>query len=472
MAADLVKNLSAVQNLSRCAGEVETRSVEGEGAASTKDDFTRTRHPHPRHSPSVRVATQPTSWATLFETLRTATSDGVGITRESYGPGESLALDIIEAEAHAHGLATERDAGANLVVTLPGRDPALPFLACGSHLDSVPQGGNYDGAAGVIAGLIALCQLHDEGFDPTRTIKLFALRGEESAWFGRAYIGSSSLFGKLTADDLALPNVASGRPLIDCMRDAGVAVDRLARGELLLDPKTVAAWLELHIEQGPVLVARKLPLAIVTGIRGNFRHRSIECLGEAGHSGTIPRWLRRDAVFATADLITRLDRHWRTLLERGRDLVMTSGIIGTDPAEHALARIPGRLRFSFEARSQSTETLEAFYDLFQSECAGIAEERGVRFVFDRRLDSAPARMDETWIARLRAILRDMDLPDEPIASGAGHDAAVFSNAGIPSAMIFVRNEHGSHNPEEAMDMDDFLRGTELLCRALREGSAA
>ena len=432
-----------------------------------------TDHPPPQRSRLVRSGTQPTSSCTsLFAALRTATSDGVGITRESYGAGESLALDIIEIEARANGLATERDAGANLVVTLPGRAPILPCLACGSHLDSVPQGGNYDGAAGVIAGLIALCRLREENFVPERNIKLYALRGEESAWFGCAYIGSSALFGKLTADDLALPNVATGRALIDCMREAGVAVDRVARGEPLLDPVSVAAWLELHIEQGPVLVARKLPLAIVTGIRGNFRHRGIECLGEAGHSGTVPRWLRHDTVFAVAELITRLDRHWRTLLERGRDLVMTSGIIGTDPAEHALARIPGRLRFSFEARSQSTETLEAFYDLFRSECAAIAEERGVRFVFDRRLDSAPARMDETWIARLRAILRDMNLPDEPIPSGAGHDASVFANAGIPSAMIFVRNEHGSHNPEEAMEMDDFLLGTELLCRALRDGSAA
>ncbi len=408
----------------------------------------------------------------LFARLAATTGDGVGITRESYGAGESIALDMIEAEARAGGLDCERDAGANLVVTLPGRDPELPFIACGSHLDSVPQGGNYDGAAGVIAGLLALCRMRAEGFVPARSIKLLALRGEESAWFGRAYIGSSALFGKLSADDLALPNVASDRPLIDCLRDAGVAVDRVARGEPLLNPATVAAWLELHIEQGPVLVARDLPLAIVTGIRGNFRHRTIDCLGEAGHSGAIPRWLRHDTVFATAELITRLDRHWRTLLERGHDLVMTTGIIGTDPAEHALARIPGRLRFSFEARSQSTETLEGFHDVFLSECTGISEERGVRFVFDRRLDSAPARMDESLIARLRYILRDMDLPDEPIPSGAGHDAAVFANAGIPSAMIFVRNEHGSHNPEEAMAMDDFMLGAELLYRALRETGAS
>jgi N-carbamoyl-L-amino-acid hydrolase len=240
----------------------------------------------------------------------------------------------------------------------------------------------------------------------------------------------------------------------------------------LLDPSAVAAWLELHIEQGPVLVARELPVAVVTGIRGNFRHRTIECIGEAGHSGAIPRWLRHDAVFATAELITRLDRHWGTLLERGRDLVLTTGIIGTDPAEHALARIPGHLRFSFEARSQSTETLEAFYELFRSECASISEERGVAFKFDRRLDSAPARMDDAWIGRLREILREMGLPDEPIPSGAGHDAAVFANAGVPSAMIFVRNEHGSHNPEEAMAMDDFLRGAELMRLALRDAAVA
>ena len=178
-------------------------------------------------------------------------------------------------------------------------------------------------------------------------------------------------------------------------------------------------------------------------------------------------------MFATAELITRLDRHWRTLLERGRDLVITTGIIGTDPAEHALARIPGRLRFSFEARSQSTETLEAFYDLFRSECAGIAEERGVRFDFDRRLDSAPARMDPALDRPPAASCATMGLPDEPIPSGAGHDAAVFANAGIPSAMIFVRNEHGSHNPEEAMAMDDFLCGAELLRpRPARRGRPA
>jgi N-carbamoyl-L-amino-acid hydrolase len=404
----------------------------------------------------------------LFAALRVATGDGVGITRESFGPGESLALDIVEQSARQCGLTTERDAGANLVVTLDGSEPDLPYLACGSHLDSVPQGGNFDGAAGVIAGLAVLAGLKRDGFVPRRTLKLFGLRGEESAWFGRAYMGSSALFGRLTADDLAVPHAVTGRALADCMRDVGADVDRIARGETLLKPERIAAWIELHIEQGPVLVARDLPIGIVTGIRGNVRHRVVECVGEAGHSGAVPRWLRRDAVFATAELITHLDRHWRTLLERGRDLVVTSGVMGTDSSEHAIARIPGMLRMSFEARSQSQETLEAFYDLFVSECTAIGEERGVEFRFDRRLQSAPAVMDPGWVEKLRAAARSLGLPDEPIPSGAGHDAAVFANAGVPSAMIFVRNENGSHNPHEDMQISDFMAGVAVMRQVLRE----
>src|SRR5580692_9807789 len=149
----------------------------------------------------------------LFGALREASFDGVGITRESYSGRESTALEIVEAKARELGLETERDAGANLVVTLPGSEPDLPYLACGSHLDSVPQGGNYDGGAGVIAGLAILAGLKRDGFKPRRTLKLFGLRGEESAWFGKAYMGSSALFGRLSPEDLASPQAVTGRSL-------------------------------------------------------------------------------------------------------------------------------------------------------------------------------------------------------------------------------------------------------------------
>jgi beta-ureidopropionase / N-carbamoyl-L-amino-acid hydrolase len=409
--------------------------------------------------------------ADLFAKLRETTSDGVGITRDSYGAGESAALDIIETAARAFTLPTMRDAAANLVVTLPGSDPALPVLACGSHLDSVPRGGNYDGAAGVIAGLMALVQIREAGIVPRRSIRLYGLRGEESAAFGRAYIGSSALFGQLSEDDLNLPHAVTGRLLRDCMRDVGAEMERISAGDPLLNPTDVFAWLELHIEQGPVLIARKLPVAAVTGIRGNVRHRTVTCIGEAGHSGAVPRWLRHDAVFAVAELLTRLDGHWQVLLGQGRDLVVTTGIMGTDPAEHAIARIPGTVHFSFEARSQSRETLDGFHALFEEECRRIEHDRGVRFVTGRRLDTEPAVMDTVWVDRLRAAILQLGLPDEPMASGAGHDAAVFANASVPSAMVFVRNQNGSHNPREGMEMDDFLAGAEVLRLALLDGAA-
>ena len=403
----------------------------------------------------------------LFGALREASFDGVGVTRESYGERESAALDIVEAKARELRLETCRDAAANLVVTLHGSEPDLPFIACGSHLDSVPQGGNFDGAAGVVAGLAVLARLKRDNIIPRRTLKLFGLRGEESARFGKAYAGSLALFGKLSGEDLRAAD-RGGRTLGDCMREVGADVERIGKGEPLLDARRVAAWVELHIEQGPVLVARDLPVGIVTGIRGNVRHRHVECTGEPGHSGAVPRWLRHDAVFAVAELMTHLDRHWRTLLERGRDAVITSGVLGTDPAEHAIARIPGKVTFSFEVRSQSRETLEGFYDLFRSECDLIAEERGVAFAFDRRLESAPATMDADWVRRLRYAARALGLPDEEIPSGAGHDAAVFANAGIPSAMVFVRNDHGSHNPKEAMNLDDFVAGIALMRATIEE----
>jgi len=424
-----------------------------------------------RAQPSPRDNARVHALATeLFDALRAATGDGVGITRPAYSELESTALDIIDAKARTVGLRTERDAAANLVVTLDGSEPDLPYLACGSHLDSVPQGGNYDGGAGVVAGLIVLAGFKESGLRPRRTIKLFGLRGEESARFAKAYMGSSALFGLLTAADLATKDSDGKSTLGECMRAVGADVGRIEKGERLVDPKSIAAWLELHIEQGPVLTARDLPIGIVTGIRGNIRHRVVECVGAAGHSGAVPRWLRHDAVFATSELISHLDHHWRTLLERGRDLVITAGIVGTDPNEHAIARIPGRLHFSLEFRSQSKETLEAFYDLFLSECQLVGEQRGVEFKLDRRLETAPAIMDAAWIDRLRAAARALGLPDEPMPSGAGHDAAVFANQGVLSGMIFVRNQNGSHNPDEAMEIDDFVAGVAVMSAALQDAA--
>ncbi len=402
----------------------------------------------------------------LFSKIGELTSDGVGVTRQSYGSGESAAADFLREFAVEQGLEVASDRAANLLFRLPQTAASGASIWCGSHLDSVPQGGNYDGLAGVVAGLLCLLAQKQSGVASPVPLQVIGLRGEESAWFGKAYCGSSALLGQLDADDLALKQRNSGDTLATCMQRAGADIDAIAQQKPLFDPSQVRAYLELHIEQGPVMVARKLPLAVVSGIRGNIRHNVVTCLGEAGHSGAVPRWLRRDALFAVADLIMRLDEHWSVLLERGTDLVVTTGIMSTNPAEHAVTRIPSQVKFSFEVRSKSIDTLEAFYQLMRAECTAISRERQVRFEFDRRLLSNPAVMDRDLCDLLAKTCAEQGTPYEVIPSGAGHDAALFENAGIPSGMLFIRNQNGSHNPEEAMDIADFMQGVQVLQQAI------
>nr|WP_315594558.1 hydantoinase/carbamoylase family amidase [uncultured Cupriavidus sp.] len=402
----------------------------------------------------------------LFTDIRALSFDGVGITRDSYGAGESATADYLKRVAAQHGLHVQSDHAANLVFSLPDEDARAPAAWVGSHMDSVPQGGNFDGLAGIIAGLLCQIARKERGACPAVPLRVIAFRGEESAWFGKAYMGSGAALGKLTPEDLALRHRSSGQTLAECMAAAGADIDAIATQQPLFDRALAAAFLELHIEQGPVMVARKLPLAVVPGIRGNVRHNRVTCIGEPGHSGAVPRWLRKDAMFAVADLITRLDEHWKVLLERGSDLVVTTGIVSTDPAEHSISRIPGKVDFSFEVRSKSVDTLEGFYQLFRTECKAISRDRGVCFEFDRRIESSPATMDPALSELLRKACASAELPVEAVPSGAGHDASLFANAGIPTAMLFVRNEHGSHNPDEAMDLDDFMLGTKVLYDAL------
>ena len=404
----------------------------------------------------------------LFSDIRALSSDGIGVSRDSYGEKESACADYLRNFAEQAGLAVSVDRAANLLFNLPGLAPDAQRIWCGSHIDSVPQGGNYDGLAGVIAGLLCLMEQQRRGAPSPLPLQLVAFRGEESAAFGKAYIGSSALLGKLEADDLELLRRGKGETLAAAMERTGADIAAIRQQTRLFDPGLIRAYLELHIEQGPVMVAHQIPVAVVSGIRGNLRHNKVRCIGEAGHSGAIPRWLRRDAMFAVADLIMRLDEHWSVLLERGTDLVVTTGMLSTNTADHATSRIPGQVNFSFEVRSKSIDTLEAFYQLMRAECTAISRQRKVRFEFDRRLQSNPATMDASLGKLLSSICTKQGCPHEVIPSGAGHDAAMFANAGIPSAMLFIRNQNGSHNPDEAMEIDDFMRGVGVLNQAIDE----
>src|SRR5215467_5210592 len=227
--------------------------------------------------------------ASLFDALSGATRRGRGIVRDSYGAGEQAAHDIARSAASALELEISLDAIGNLFMTLPGRDRSAPRIVIGSHLDSVPQGGNYDGAAGVVAGLSVLAGLRRGGVVPACDLTVMAIRAEESAWFDVAYLGSAGAFGLLDPACLSIPRSDNGQSLEATLRQRGFDPRPIRERRRLLDPARIRAYLELHIEQGPMLVARDLPAAVVSGIRGCKRFRNARCHGEYGHSGALAR---------------------------------------------------------------------------------------------------------------------------------------------------------------------------------------
>lgn len=402
----------------------------------------------------------------LFDTLADKTRDTKGVTRAAYGDGEQFAHDLVTAEAHKVGLPTSVDAAGNLYIRLTGSNPTGRTIIIGSHLDSVPMGGNFDGAAGVLTGLAVIVGWQKAGFRLADDVTVMAIRAEESNWFPYSYIGSKSALGLLPAEALDVRRSDTGRTLADHMTMLGFKPDVVRAGEPQIKPKDVRAYIEMHIEQGPILAEQKQPAALVTGIRGSFRYREARVMGEYAHSGAAPRRYRHDAVVGAADLIMRLQAEWLRLEAEGHDLVFTVGMLSTDPAQHAFSKISGEVNLSIDVRSHNPPTL----DLMRKRVTEIAEEVGKQH--DVRVDlgpltgSTPAIMNRELLDVFGTAMDRIGVPRCEMACGAGHDAAIFAEAGVPTIMLFVRNEHGSHNPDEAMDMADFAVVTRLLANGL------
>ena len=403
----------------------------------------------------------------IFDSINQITLPGEGITRPSYSTHEGDALRVVTRWAREFGLVTSTDGVGNLHCTVEGTFADESEVVTGSHLDSVPHGGRYDGTAGVVAGLLALKMLAASS-RTRRKPRLIVFRGEESAWFGKCYLGSLGMFGLLTKEDMRRRSALDDRTLGWSITTEGGFQECSSNNPpgCLLDPRTIHRFIEVHIEQGPVLHDAGVPLGIVDSIRGNYRYRKAQIVGEAGHSGTTPSRLRKDAVLAFADLMQRLEQGSKVF---GEDLVMTCGVAGTDPARHSATTIADAVNFDLEFRSSSETTLELFDTFYRACVAAVLEQRklppGLLGIHTKTASAAmdpEVRADLLRIAHLTLDTEDpMHLP-----SGAGHDAAVFAGMGVPTGMIFIRNEHGSHNPRESMRLDDFLLATGVLYRAM------
>ncbi len=403
----------------------------------------------------------------LFEDIARLSADTNGVSRQGYSDMESsIHTYLIAIARHELSMDVDIDQAGNAWLTLPGKNRSLPALVSGSHVDSVPQGGNFDGLAGIVAALTVAWWMRTNKFTPEQDFIVLVIRNEESSYFGKAYTGSLGMLGKLTEKDLQMKHRTLPLTLGEAIRSQGFDTQKMSGGVPLVDLSRIGAFIELHIEQGPMLDMSKDRIGVVTGIRGNFRHKSIRCIGQTAHSGAVDKAFRHDAVMAFAALAHTMEKRWQEWLDRGEDLVFTIGVANTSPSA-AISVIPGEIDFSVDMRSLEQDTLDSFYTQLHHEAEAIAAERGVSFEFDSRVASAPAKLDAKLEENLFELARKNGLPCRRIASGAGHDSAVLSNAGISVAMIFVANQNGSHNPHEAMNMHDFMLGTELLCLAAR-----
>ncbi len=419
----------------------------------------------PNLTPDIALA------ETLFAELRARSFDGVGITREAYGPGERMAHALLAEAGDALGLERTIDPVGNMYLTLPGADRAAKRVILGSHMDSVQQGGNYDGAAGVLAGLAAVAGMKRAGFTPARDLTVMAIRAEEAgAWFPTSYPGSRGALGTMKPEELGVRRTDSGRTLAEHMTEEGFDPGFIAAGRRAIGPDNVAAYLEVHIEQGPVLDVEGIPIGIITGIPGSRRLRAGKVIGEWNHSGATPRKYRRDAAIALADLAVAMDEAWCLLEARGHRMVCTFCVLATAP-EAGFTKIPGEAHFQLDARSVNLHSCDALFEVLYHKVAEIEARRGVTFDLGLEAGSRASPMDAGVQAGLVRAAEALGVKYLVMASGGGHDAAAFAQAGIPAGMLFVRNQNGSHNPHEAMRMEDFAVACSVAQRFAAEYGA-
>jgi N-carbamoyl-L-amino-acid hydrolase len=379
-----------------------------------------------------------------------------GITRDTYGEGENWGHRVLSDAGRESGLDVSTDAAGNTYARWAAAGPRAKTILMGSHLDSVPRGGNFDGAAGVVAGLVATRALRNLGMRPPYSLAVMGLRAEESVWFEVSYIGGRAALG--TLPDTALDGarrIDTGRSLSQHMTECGARPDLIRSGYRSIVPADIAAFVEVHIEQAPSLVESEKIVGICTGIPGNFRFPNARIVGRHDHVGT-PRRFRRDAMMAAAAFAAAMDDMWSALDAKGTPTAMTFGRFHTDAGHHGLTIVPGLFHFSLDIRAYDEAVLSSIERELHRIIAGIEERYRVRFDLGRRASAPVGAISPEIIAGLTASAERQNISHMPLGSPASHDAAAFAAEGIPTAMLFVRNENGSHNPQEAMDIDDFL----------------
>lgn len=395
-------------------------------------------------------------WARLSGLAEIGRSEGGGVTRLSFTEEERSAKDLVASYIREAGLEVREDAVGNLIGRRAGSDEGAPVLLTGSHVDSVPSGGDFDGPLGVLAAVEALQVMEERGVETERPIEVVAFADEEGARFGFGMIGSRAMAGTLTPEDLDRED-ESGVSIAGAMRDSGFDPERI--GEAARPEGSIHAYVELHIEQGKILENENLPVGVVTGIAGPVWLR-LTLEGEAGHAGTTPMNLRHDALVAATAIISRVERE----AARTGTTVGTVGQLELKPG--GINIIPGRVSFSLDLRDIDQEVRDGVEARISDEAGRICEERGIGLEIQTLQRLAPVHCSDLVREAAREACDALGFEPFELASGAGHDGMHLADL-CPVGMIFVRSKDGlSHNPNEWSSREDCAAGAEVLYRTL------
>lgn len=341
----------------------------------------------------------------------------------------------------AVGMTVRIDAAGNLRGLLPGPTPHAPRLILGSHLDTVPNAGPYDGILGVVLGLAAAEELRGQNLP--YAIEVIGFSEEEGVRFSKPFLGSLALTGELDAETLALAD-RNGVTVAEAIRIFGLNLAELPNAALATGS---FAYLEVHIEQGPMLESESLPLGIVEAIAGQTR-AAFTFEGHANHAGTTPMHLRHDALAAAAEWITEVEAY----ASAREGLTATVGRIEAHP--NAGNIVPGRVTATLDVRHSSDETRATAVNALITAAKLSAAKRGVALTTQTQLDQPAVPMDRHLTRLLESAATAQKIPHRKMTSGAGHDAMIVARR-LPAAMLFLRSPGGiSHHPDERVHLPD------------------
>lgn len=379
-----------------------------------------------------------------------------GVTRLVYSPEWVAATRQYAAWCEEGGLTVRRDAVGNVWGKLAGGE-AGDSIVSGSHIDSQAPGGRYDGALGALAALIALRTLKAQFGQPRRTLEAVAFCEEESSRFPSAnYWGSRAITGRISASDPDKTIAFTGETMSEAMRSVGLDPARIPEARR----NDIEAFIELHIEQGPILEQADLPVAVVDAITG-IRHYNVRLDGTQNHAGGFPMDIRRDPMAGFTEIASGVVN---TAHRMGRPAVTTVGRVVVKPNYTAI--IPASVEFSIDARHPKACQRSKLYDAHETMMREVATRRGLDIEWGVHIDHDPTPSDPDIVSMLERVAREQGVRTLTMASGAGHDSQQMA-AIARVAMIFVRSKDGrSHTPDEFSSIEDIVEGIKVLTAGL------